>query len=82
MTTREIEIYMARLYTDAGLRDEFVANPIAQLKISGLSEESIQVLKDMDMQGLLLAGKSYQHKRDFRKGRSLWRRLKKLLKLG
>jgi len=81
MTTREIEVYMARLYTDAKLRDEFVANPVAQLKISGLNEESIQVLKDMDMQGLLLAGKSYQHKRDFREGHSLWRRFKKLLKL-
>lgn len=63
MHTHEIEFFLAKLYTDEALLKRFVENPSAALVGYGLSEESIGYLLQINLQDLMLAARSYSHKR-------------------
>lgn len=78
MNTPELELFLARLYTDRILCERFIANPKLELQLHQLSNESIAALLLIDIQGLKLAVNSYHHKRiNYQKfPTSLWRRIK------
>jgi hypothetical protein len=82
MSAPELELFLARLYTDRTLYERFIANSELELQSHHLSQESIEALLGIDIQGLKLAVGSYHHKRmRYQKiYTSLWRRIKNLLR--
>lgn len=78
MNTPEIEIFLAKLYTDQTLLNRFVADPSAELAAykyhdAALSADAIDSLVKMNMQDLLLAAQSYTHKRQqYQRSRISW----------
>jgi hypothetical protein len=54
---------LARLYTDAAYRDRFLEDPEAELRICELTPKERIDLSAIDRVGLLMASRSYQHKR-------------------
>jgi hypothetical protein len=64
MNAIAMEAFLARLYTDARLRAEFLAAPRATALRSGLDAEDAQALEAIDRVGLELAADSYAHKRN------------------
>jgi hypothetical protein len=69
----DIERFLARLLTDPGLRERFLADRAGVAKEAGLSPEEAQAVARMPSQDLRTAARSYQHKRDAnapRRGRS------------
>jgi hypothetical protein len=81
MSAPELELFLARLYTDRILYERFITNPELELQSHHLSQESIEALREIDIQGLKLAVGSYHHKRmNYQKiYTSLWRRIKNIL---
>lgn len=69
MNTAEIELFLAKLYTDEALLKRFVMNPAAELATYDLSSESIASLLELDLQDVQLAAHSYAHKRSQYQGR-------------
>lgn len=77
----ELELFLARLYTDLPLFEEFVQQPEITMRREHLSEEVIAALQDIDMQGLKLAVKSYHHKRMYtRRPLTFWQRVTRALR--
>ncbi len=64
MNTVEIELFLAKLYTDERLLKRFVESPSAELENHKLSEDSVVHLLALDLQDLQLAAESYSHKRN------------------
>jgi hypothetical protein len=65
----EIELFLARLYTDKILLERFISNPVGEMQKQRVSEKSIVDLSSVDMQGLIMAANSYKHKRQqYQKG--------------
>lgn len=62
-TMQALEHFLARLYTDAQLRQAFMKQPEAIARRAGLGEESIKALLKMDWVGLELAAQSIAYKR-------------------
>jgi hypothetical protein len=58
-----LERFMARLYTDRGLRNAFVADPAATGVREGLSEEQCRAVAAIPLDHLQRAARSYEHKR-------------------
>lgn len=80
MPSSEIEIFLARLYTDSELLAHFVADPVGEMHTQGLSDNTISEMRDMDIQGLMMASTSYSHKRQqYKKRNMLIKIYKKLL---
>jgi hypothetical protein len=74
----EFETFLARLYTDAPLRARFLADPRAEAKRQGLSDEECQALERIDRIGLELSARSFAHKRALkvRRSRTWWKYVK------
>lgn len=63
MSDERLEIFLARLYTDAAFRADFLANPRDIAAAAGLSPADCDGLCAIDRDGLELAARSYEHKR-------------------
>jgi tripartite-type tricarboxylate transporter receptor subunit TctC len=57
------EGFLARLYTDARLRQQFLIQPEAVARGAGLDDEAVQALVRVDREGLVLAARSFAAKR-------------------
>lgn len=64
-----VETFLARLYTDAALREAFIANPKALAQREGFSGSELDALAATDLPGLRLAAESYERKRRGRTNR-------------
>jgi hypothetical protein len=60
----DIERFLARLLTDRGFREQFLASPADVAQKEGLSPAEAQAVAAMPVQDLRTAAHSYQHKRD------------------
>ena len=58
------EGYLARIYTDAAERALFLADPRGRAAAAGLASAEIEALARIDRDGLALAVKSFERKRD------------------
>jgi hypothetical protein len=63
LSSSEVEIFLARLYTDTELLARFVADPSREMLAQNLSNDTVLDMCDMDIQGLIMASISYSHKR-------------------
>jgi hypothetical protein len=59
----DIERLMARLLTDRATRERFVADPAALAKKAGFSPGEAEAISRIEVQALLTAARSYDHKR-------------------
>jgi hypothetical protein len=64
MSAAQLEIFLARLYTDAALRERFLAQPEAVAHDAGLAREEIAALAAIDRTGLQMAAASFARKRE------------------
>jgi hypothetical protein len=60
----DVERFLARLLTDPGFRDRFLADRAGVAEESGLSSEEAHAVAMMPGQDLRTAARSYQHKRN------------------
>ena len=58
----DVERFLARLLTDPGLRERFLADRSGVAKDAGLSPEEAEGVARMPSQNLRAAARSYQHK--------------------
>lgn len=63
MNGRDLEAFLARLYTDPALRTAFLAAPESVAREAGLGADAVHALSHMDREGLLLAADSFSLKR-------------------
>ena len=63
MSAQSFEITLARLYTNPAFRKGFLENPKKALSDCDLTASECQDLLDIDKAGLLLASRSFYHKR-------------------
>lgn len=63
MKTATLEEFLGRLYADPRAQARFRANPLAEARIAGLSEEECDALIKMDWAGFEMACKGFQKKR-------------------
>lgn len=63
MSSVALEIYLARLYTDAAARARFMADPAGETSRAGLSAAECAALVTCDRVGLEMAAESFGHKR-------------------
>jgi len=61
--TSELEIFLARLYTDEALCRAFLAEPAAIARGARLDEATVQALISIDRAGLEFAADSFARKR-------------------
>jgi hypothetical protein len=64
MSAQALELALARLYTDAILRGEFLREPESALAQFDLTAAERESLLQMDRAGLVLAARSYGSKRE------------------
>jgi len=64
MSAGNIEMLLARLYTDARFRETFLADPAGIARAQGLDEREVEALRSIDRDGLELAARSYAQKRE------------------
>jgi len=70
-----LEAFLARLYTDANARRNFLADPRGSAVRAGLEPSEVDGLAAIDRDGLELAARSFEKKRTAREPRrSSWRR--------
>ncbi len=67
MSAPVVEALLARLYSEPGLREEFVASPVAVALRSGLTEEEAVEMAATDMNALEVAAQSYASERGVRR---------------
>ena len=63
MSTADVETFLARLYTDANLRDRFLRSPQEVLSRENFSAQQCAALVAVDPSELILASDSYRQKR-------------------
>lgn len=66
MSASLLERFLARLYTEAALREQFLKDPAAVARGFGLDEAAVQALAGIDRDGLVLAADSFERKRQRR----------------
>jgi len=71
MSANQLEAFLARLYVDAAARANFKANPRAESKKAGLSDEQCTALENLDWVGLEMAARSFAKKRRLKR-RPAW----------
>jgi hypothetical protein len=71
MSATHLEAFLARLYVDAGARASFKANPRAEAKKAGLSDDQCTALENLDWIGLEMAARSFAKKRQLKR-RPAW----------
>lgn len=69
MKIATLEGLLARLYTDAAYRREFLQDPEKMLAVTALTADERRACMDMDRQQLLTAARSFEAKRDARRVR-------------
>jgi hypothetical protein len=62
-----LEAFLARLYTDPGLRRDFLARPVETAEAAGVDHLTAIELQRIDRDGLILAARSFEHKRKARR---------------
>ena len=67
MSANQLEAFLARLYVDADARANFKANPRAESKKAGLSDEQCTSLENLDWIGLEMAARSFAKKRQLKR---------------
>jgi hypothetical protein len=67
MSATQLEAFLVRLYVDAGARANFKANPRAESKKAGLSDEQCTALESIDWIGLEMAARSFANKRQLKR---------------
>lgn len=77
MSAQALEAFLARLYTDESLRSRFIADAATVIADTDLAPTDRAALLAIDSNGLVLAARSYAHKRSRRSftPRSWWRRM-------
>ena len=63
MNATSLEAYLARLYTDAIARQDFLADPVGEAHRAGLSDADACALQTIDKAGLRMAATSFANKR-------------------
>jgi hypothetical protein len=63
MSSVALEIFLARLYTDAAARERFTADPEGEAARAGLSAGECTAMVRCDRVGLEMAAESFDHKR-------------------
>jgi hypothetical protein len=63
MSAHEVEVTLARVYTDPSFRRAFLSDPLAALQPLDLTSEEKADLARIDRAGLMMAAASYHHKR-------------------
>lgn len=58
-----LEAFLARLYTDAVLRRDFLEDPMKVAAANGVASADAEALARIDRDGLELAGASFERKR-------------------
>jgi len=76
MSANQLEAFLARLYVDADARANFKANPRAESKKAGLSDEQCTSLENLDWIGLEMAARSFAKKRQLKRPLNWFARLK------
>jgi hypothetical protein len=72
----KVEIFLAQLYVDRSLREQFLLDPIAIASRYGLSPDQCRSLAMMPVQDLQTAARSFESKRRFKAQRGYGARLK------
>jgi hypothetical protein len=67
LSSTQLEAFLARLYVDSDARAKFKANPRAEAKKAGLSEEQCTALENLDWIGLEMAARSFAKKRQLKR---------------
>ena len=67
MSASQFEAFLARLYVDAEARENFKANPRAESKKAGLSDEQCTAFENLDWIGLEMAARSFAKKRQLKR---------------
>lgn len=62
MSARQLETFLARLYTDAALRARFLDAPAAMARAAGLDAADVAAMLDVDREGMRAAAESYAGK--------------------
>lgn len=76
MSAQMLEFTLARLYTDPIFRTQFLTDSVEALKSCELTEHERQSLLKIDKAGLLMASRSFLHKRKKRLlNQSIFRRV-------
>jgi hypothetical protein len=85
MSASAFEAFLTRIYVDAAARTRFKANPRAEARHAGLSDEECAALENTDWVGLEMAAHSFARKRELKLKKShiysYWARLRHLLAL-
>ena len=63
MNALMFEKFLARLYVDAEMRARFVADPVLEATLAGLTPDECAALQQIDLLGLELAAASFARKR-------------------
>jgi hypothetical protein len=66
MSARVFETFLTRIYADPGARARFKANPRAEARRAGLSDEECAALENTDWIGLEMAARSFARKRQMK----------------
>lgn len=66
-SSTHLEAFLARLYVDAKARAIFKADPHAEAKKAGLSDDECIALENLDWIGLEMAARSFAKKRQLKR---------------
>jgi hypothetical protein len=69
-SSTQLEAVLARLYVDAEARARFKADPRAESRKAGLSDEQCSALENLDWIGLEMAARSFAKKRRLKRRRT------------
>jgi hypothetical protein len=69
MSSQRFETFLARLYSDRGFREDFLASPEQVVADAGLDDSERRAALTLDKPGLLMAARSYDLKRAGRRSR-------------
>ncbi len=72
MSSPALETYLALLYTDAGVRQAFLADPERAARAAGLDPVTAAGLARIDRAGLVMAASSLAAKHGRRRRRRSW----------
>ena len=64
MSSPALEKFLARLYSDAALREQFLADPAEASMVAGLAQDGVAAMLHIDRAGLVLSADSFARKRE------------------
>lgn len=70
MNTPELEVFLARVYTDVDVRTRFLRDPAGEAMRAGLTEEQCRALAGVDRTGVEMAARSFGRKRTLKQQRA------------